>query len=375
KPDAISSVRQNLPIDTPPAKRLKVCDFDDDPDLTTFSDFLGQKGTDTTIRLLIQPAEEFNLLLKTLQGFYTYTSVPSLPFDSGFNDRFEAFETTVSDIRTKLDSTQVELAGIQVELAGIQVELAGPQVELAGIQVKLDSTRDELASTRDELASTQVKLNGTRDELAGTRGELASIRDRLSDVEARLGDTEAWIVDYVEARLPLLQFNILQRLFKKVLTEEAVEPSSKSKGKKKAVQSPKIAHKSGASSEAPKPTTKDRNASTVRLIQDTEHITETQLEAAAAATEEAGHYKLSRKFFPYVKRLGDYRNERNDEAHDSGRAFAMIMLHPIFKDTKTYPAWRELVEYVYNMSLEELKKPKEKPKEKSEEQSKHESKF
>lgn len=181
----------------------------------------------------------------------------------------------------------------------------------------------------------------------------------------------------------MLQFNIRQRYAKKVFAvrlkeevpkEEAVEPSLKSKGKNKAAQSPKIAHKSGASSKAPKLTTNDHQASTVRLIQDVKHITKAQLEAAAAEAEAAGHYKLSRKFFPYVKRLDDYRNERNDEAHDSGRAFAMIMLHPKFKDTMTYHAWRELVEYVYNMSLEELKKPKEKPMGKPEE-SKHEWKF
>ncbi|KAL9580316.1 MAG: hypothetical protein Q9212_004569 [Teloschistes hypoglaucus] len=278
--------KTGLPLfETPPAKRLKICDFDDDPKRTTVSDFLGQKGTDTTIRVSIQPVEEFNQLSKYLQTL------------QAVNDRLAALEATISENK-------------------------------AAQKAELDSTRTEL--------------------------------------EARFIDYEALLVQDVEARLPLLQFNILERLAKKILAinkkedvpyEEDPKPPSKAEGKKKVFQSPKSpepskkAPKSGTISEAPKLITNNHDASTIRLIQDASYITLAQFEKAA---EEAGPYKLAKKYFPYIKTLGDYRDERNDEAHDSGRAFAKVLLHPHFKGTPSYHEWAGLVEYVYQMSLEEL---------------------
>lgn len=151
----------------------------------------------------------------------------------------------------------------------------------------------------------------------------------------------------------MLQSNLLDDFVEKLLAIDKEIPKS---GPSKTLKT----HKKGSLSEGGN--TNDYGTSAVRLIQSAEHISPKALEAASKCAK----WPLQTEFFPYVKKLeGLRRHQRNNKAHRSSEVqFAKLLCHDLYKGTQVYDEWAGLLEFVYEMSIEDLAAgPKKKKKE------------
>ncbi|KAL9581526.1 MAG: hypothetical protein Q9203_005858 [Teloschistes exilis] len=181
-------------------------------------------------------------------------------------------------------------------------------------------------------------------KLADLRDDVNALKRSNDEVTAAIESLEGWIKDDGDSHLPMLQFNLLDDFVEKLLAIDKAIPKS---GPSKTLKT----HKNGSLSEGGN-NTNDHGTSAVRLIQSAEQISPKVLEAASKRAT----WPLQTKFFPYVKKLqGLRRHQRNNKAHRSSEVqFAKLLCHDLYKGTQVYYEWAGLLEFVYEMSIEDL---------------------